>query len=495
MSEGWSYYLDFKDQMFELQDGELTAGRSRTCDVSVKDPSVSRRHVVLKAENGKILLKDLGSSNGTFVNGERIEESGELRDGDTLELGDAELKVRVVGASAFETVRMAAQPPDEHGEATLFLQQASADLAQEAMDLGPIEESSHMAPPPPGPTAPWAIPPSAAQSPQAPAAPDPPAQPPVSQSTPTAPVPAAPTPQAPAPPAPQAPAPQAPASPAPQAPVSPAPQAPAPPAPQAPAPPAPQAPAPPAPQAPAAPRAPAQASAAPTAPAGIKAAAPPAAAAPALLGDTKPILPPAPAAAPAPAAPAPPATPPQSPGDVRIDQTSGDLLPSLDGFDATMGPEMLATFQTEIGEEPADTAPVYNPYSAPTQAHLPAGFGVRLLATLIDDLWIMGLGAGAYFAGLDDLTASGVASAAGLIVVLFGWAIWGTTPGKRALNLYVATGKSAQAGIGFPRAMARIIGYLASTALIFSGFLMIAFSKSKRGLHDLIAGTQVFRQS
>ena len=40
MSEGWSYFLDFKNQMFELEEGEQTVGRSRTCDVSVSDPSV-----------------------------------------------------------------------------------------------------------------------------------------------------------------------------------------------------------------------------------------------------------------------------------------------------------------------------------------------------------------------------------------------------------------------------------------------------------------------
>ena len=216
MTEGWSYYLDFNNQMFELEEGERTVGRSRTCDISVNDPSVSRRHVVLKAGSGRILLKDLGSSNGTFINGERIQEDGELHHGDTLGLGDADLNVRVIGTSAFQTVRMQAHPLEEqHGEATLFLQKASEDLAQEAMALDFDAGPGHMAPPapaqpahpedpaktqppsaagfaappapqpplpqaPPEPVSPWA-------APTAPAAPEPapatPATPPALQST------------------------------------------------------------------------------------------------------------------------------------------------------------------------------------------------------------------------------------------------------------------------------------------------------------------------
>ncbi len=185
---------------------------------------------------------------------------------------------------------------------------------------------------------------------------------------------------------------------------------------------------------------------------------------------------------------------------MRLDHTAGDLLPSLDGFDVTMGPEMMAAIKTDGEEQPTTTAPVYNPYSAPSAQGQgsAAGFGIRLLASLVDGMWMAALQAGAYkFGGLglaDDYLAYAVASGLGGIIVLFGWAIWGTTPGKRAFNLYVTTGDGAQAGIGFPRALARTVGYVLSGALLCIGFLMIAFSKSKRGLHDLIAGTQVRRQ-
>ena len=456
MPEGWNYYLDFNDQTFELkEEEEQTVGRSRTCDISVGHPSISRRHVLLAAGGGKILLRDLGSSNGTFINGERVQGTGELRQGDALGLGDADLKVRVVNRSAFETVRMAAQPIEEHGEATLFLQKASENLAQEAMDLDPAVPEA-----PQERTSPWAAPAPA------PAPPGPPAQP--AEARQAAPQPAAlrPTPATdlagdpPAPSPPPAPPRQAAVAPAapratPSPPVAPTPVAPTPP---------------------------------PVAPPPVAPTPPPVTPSPA------PVAPTPPPVAPQPAGPV--AASPEAPQDVRQEQT-GDLLPSLDGFDVTMGPEMLAAMQTETKEKPKEkTAPSYNPYQAPTtQETSTAGFGIRFLASLVDGLWMAALGAGARFAdlGLDDLLVSGIASGIGFVVVLFGWAIWGTTPGKSLFKLHVTAGDSTQAGIGFPRALARLVGYAASALPAFIGFLMIAFSQSKRGLHDLIAGTRVRR--
>lgn len=78
-----------------------------------------------------------------------------------------------------------------------------------------------------------------------------------------------------------------------------------------------------------------------------------------------------------------------------------------------------------------------------------------------------------------------------MLVVLAGWSVWGTTPGKRVLGLYVCT-EDGQAGLSIARAMLRLGGYLASTLLVGIGFLM-ALSSSKRALHDRIAGTYVRR--
>ncbi|MEM7584598.1 MAG: RDD family protein [Acidobacteriota bacterium] len=138
--------------------------------------------------------------------------------------------------------------------------------------------------------------------------------------------------------------------------------------------------------------------------------------------------------------------------------------------------------------------PYNNPYSSPAPTHATAGFGIRLAAALIDWVWITAVSAGAYlFAG--QQVGAIVASSLGLIVMLFGWAIWGATPGKKVCKLHLSAGTGNQAGIGFPRALARIFGYLLSAIPLGIGFLMIAFSKSNRGLHDMLAGTEVRRQA
>lgn len=65
---------------------DLNLGRDETCDILIPDRQVSRFHarIMVKAEG--ILLEDLASKNGTYVNGERIEASVILQDGDTLRI-------------------------------------------------------------------------------------------------------------------------------------------------------------------------------------------------------------------------------------------------------------------------------------------------------------------------------------------------------------------------------------------------------------------------
>ena len=65
-------------------------GRSRACDLVLGDDSVSRRHAMLVREGDRIILTDLGSTNGTFVNGRQITEA-EVQPGDRLRLGDLDL--------------------------------------------------------------------------------------------------------------------------------------------------------------------------------------------------------------------------------------------------------------------------------------------------------------------------------------------------------------------------------------------------------------------
>jgi hypothetical protein len=65
----------------------LTIGRSLECDCVIAAPSVSRRHASLRRAGERWLLRDLGSSNGTRLNGIRVTDEVEARPGDQLNLG------------------------------------------------------------------------------------------------------------------------------------------------------------------------------------------------------------------------------------------------------------------------------------------------------------------------------------------------------------------------------------------------------------------------
>jgi hypothetical protein len=69
-----------------------TMGRSRRCDVLVDDPNVSRKHAEIRPRGGSWVLTDLGSTNGSRLNGRRLEEPEVLKPGDEIELGTTILR-------------------------------------------------------------------------------------------------------------------------------------------------------------------------------------------------------------------------------------------------------------------------------------------------------------------------------------------------------------------------------------------------------------------
>lgn len=73
-----------------LEGRVISIGRQSTCDVSIVDPNVSRRHAEIHPDADRYVLVDLGSTNGTRVNGGRIAEH-ELADGDQLTFGGTTL--------------------------------------------------------------------------------------------------------------------------------------------------------------------------------------------------------------------------------------------------------------------------------------------------------------------------------------------------------------------------------------------------------------------
>jgi FhaA, N-terminal domain/FHA domain len=70
----------------------VTMGRSRQCDIVLNDPNVSRQHAELRPRGGSWVLTDLGSTNGSRLNGHPVERSEVVRPGDEIELGATVLR-------------------------------------------------------------------------------------------------------------------------------------------------------------------------------------------------------------------------------------------------------------------------------------------------------------------------------------------------------------------------------------------------------------------
>ncbi len=78
---------------FRVRRDVVTIGRLPECDVVLPDPGVSRRHAEIRASGGRYEIADLGSTNGTFLNGEEV-RTAELSDGDRITLGTTTLEFR-----------------------------------------------------------------------------------------------------------------------------------------------------------------------------------------------------------------------------------------------------------------------------------------------------------------------------------------------------------------------------------------------------------------
>ena len=75
----------------DLKEDGLVLGRSKDCDLSVKDPTASRKHVKLTWTGETYSFLDMGSGNGTTINGTR-QGAGDLGHGDILGLGQSNLR-------------------------------------------------------------------------------------------------------------------------------------------------------------------------------------------------------------------------------------------------------------------------------------------------------------------------------------------------------------------------------------------------------------------
>ena len=119
-----------------------------------------------------------------------------------------------------------------------------------------------------------------------------------------------------------------------------------------------------------------------------------------------------------------------------------------------------------------------------------AGFWIRFVAWLIDGIIliipniIIGL-------VVESPASILLQFAIGIVYTIGFWTAEGATPGKMAMGLRITTVEGEPVDLG--KAVLRYIGYFVSGITLGIGYLMIAFTREKRGLHDLIAGTVVIK--
>ena len=87
------------NKAFSLPSTVTIVGRRQDCDLCVPLMVISRRHCALNMDDGNLSIRDLGSSNGTFVNGKRIDEA-DLVAGDKVSLGPLNFVVQIDGVPA-----------------------------------------------------------------------------------------------------------------------------------------------------------------------------------------------------------------------------------------------------------------------------------------------------------------------------------------------------------------------------------------------------------
>jgi predicted component of type VI protein secretion system len=85
------FRLRYLQHDLELNEGTFAVGRNASCQLSLDDPLVSRRHAIFELAGSGVTIEDLNSRNGVIVNGHRIETKVTLNVGDRILIGSQEL--------------------------------------------------------------------------------------------------------------------------------------------------------------------------------------------------------------------------------------------------------------------------------------------------------------------------------------------------------------------------------------------------------------------
>jgi DNA-binding winged helix-turn-helix (wHTH) protein len=97
-SSGVLYRLAWQDGQATLEEGDYVLGRDSALAVFLDSPSVSRRHAWLRLAGSEVILEDLGSKNGTYLNGRKVTSPVRVSDRDEIRVGRVLLAIRVLAA-------------------------------------------------------------------------------------------------------------------------------------------------------------------------------------------------------------------------------------------------------------------------------------------------------------------------------------------------------------------------------------------------------------
>ena len=144
-------------------EGEVVVGRDpAAASLVIEDPEASRRHASLTPGGSGVKVEDLGSTNGTYVNGERLESPRDASEGDEIRIGNTVLAVH--GAIEATRVSPIPEPVDSGATAVSPIPDAPADepaVPEPVAASGPPEPPAASEPPgPPPAAAPQAVPPA-----------------------------------------------------------------------------------------------------------------------------------------------------------------------------------------------------------------------------------------------------------------------------------------------------------------------------------------------
>ena len=147
------------NEVYPLSKQEIIIGRDTNADIVINIAEISRRHTRFRFEGGGFLVEDLGSTNGTFVNGQRLTGPHMMRPGDRVKLGEA--------------VTLAYQVAQYDMNATVVTPSSQKDTLTPGQPMSPVQRQAAPAavPPPVQRAAPPPRPPQqgyAGQIPQAP---------------------------------------------------------------------------------------------------------------------------------------------------------------------------------------------------------------------------------------------------------------------------------------------------------------------------------------